>query len=259
MDILRFGSKCRNLVLVCCSNPLINAAEVRLAETPLQLSELSRRVVETPEGRVTYIRVRPPVLPPAPPPPPVREPSAAELEAELAYAAKDYVYLNVFATVYLDGSRVLSELRVRDEAGRDYFTAWSNVDFRQLTQLHYLESATAVYSWFPFVDVADLRIWPEGEPRPALPAIKFDPTTPDYVIALAPGQTAPSETDPVLAGLDFLHAYYALNAERLRSDFAALEQAQAAFEAAEVARRKAPPVRRDTVIHFWPVNSSSRR
>ncbi len=89
------------------------------------------------------------MLPPTPAPRPV---TPEEQAVSDRMEEKVYAMLNVRATVYLGDKTPVTELRWRNEAGALEYVAFSNVDFRYLTQLSTLETETTVYSWFPFVD-----------------------------------------------------------------------------------------------------------
>lgn len=219
--------------------------------TVIQFTELSRKVVNLGDHKITFVRVRPPVLPAPPPPPPVRKPTAEEIATAKRMEKKAYATLNITATVYLDKNRTVSELRWRnEETGNHEYRAYSNVDFRYLTQLHHLETETTVYAWFPFVSEYDLRNLPADEEPPRLPDLVFSGKEAEYFVD---SRAKSVETEEMtLAGLDYLHAYYQLNHAKLKWDY---EKRMAENEARERELRENPSIKPDTVMHFWPIKS----
>lgn len=227
-----------------------------LAASPLHAADaidgipvtvLSRSTVNEGERTITYVRIRPPALPPRPAPAPVPSvaPSAAELAEWARQEAKPRIMLGVSATVHLRPP-VVTELRWRS-AGREW-VAWSNVDFRLLSQLTDWETETAFYFWFPFLS----EVGPEDDERPAdlglAPASEQTPA--EYVVEGTAAEVAAAEAD--LAPLDYLHAYHDVN----RAD---LLVAQAAREAAAAeAERKAAlalPKPKEQTIYFWKIKT----
>jgi hypothetical protein len=217
----------------------------------VHFSEISRREVTVGDHKMTLIRVRPPALPKAPPPLPAPPaPTADQIATEQRMAQKAFASLNLTATVYL-GKPTITELRWRDETGEKEFKAWSNIDFRYLTQLPYLETPTTVYLWFPIVDAYTLADFPAGEKPPIPKGLKLGGKGADYVVNLTAKDLAAQET--TLAGLDYLHAYYQLNASALKSDY---EKRLADASAEEIRLARNPPKKADTVTYFWPIQSS---
>jgi hypothetical protein len=221
------------------------------ATTEIRFSELSRKVVNRGDHKITFVRVRPPVLPAPPPPPPVRKPTAEEIATAKRMEKKAYATLNVTATVYIYNNRTVSELTWRnEETGNHEYRAYSNADFRYLTQLHHLESETTVYSWFPFVSEYDFRNLPADEEAPRLPDLVFSGKEAEYFVDSRAKSVETEEA--TLAGLDYLHAFYQLNYAALKQDY---EKRMAEHEAYEKELRENPPVKPDTVMHFWPIKS----
>lgn len=220
-------------------------------ESAIHYSEVSRKTINLGDHKMTFVRVRPPVLPPPPPPPPVHKPTAEEIAAAERLAEKAYVTLNVSATVYLYGDRAITEIRWRNpETGNHDYRAWSNADFRYLTQVTDLESDTTVYSWFPFVDVWDMTSLPADE-RPELPAnLSFSKTQVEYYLDKRAKDT--KDQEETLAGLDYLHAYYQVHYPELKAYY---DKLMADNAAREKELRENPPIKPDTVIRFWPIKS----
>lgn len=211
-------------------------------------SEINRKTVILDDHKVTLIRVRPPVLPKAPPPPSPRELTAEEQARADELATKDYATLNITATVYLGGKQTVSELRWRDETGALSFVAYSNADFRYLTQLLDLETETTVYSWFPFVDSCDLTNWPADQKYPLPLGLAFSTTEAEYFVDTRAKDSKGQTT--TLAGLDYLHAYYRLHYAELKADF---ETREAENAERERLLRENPPKTPDATLHWWPM------
>lgn len=213
--------------------------------------ELSaRKVVNLGDHTATFVRVRRPNLTKiiAPPPAPPRELTAEERARHEELEKKAYVSLGVTATVYLNGKQTVTELRWRnEETGNLEYVAYSNADFRYLTQLHHLESDTTVYSWFPFVSAYDLSEWP-AEEKPAFPAgLSLSTSEVEYTVdQRALGR---ADQEATLAGLDYLHAYYQLHYAELKT---AYEQRMTAEAERERELKENPPKPQNIVIRFWP-------
>lgn len=230
------------------SSPLATA---EVAGSGIQYSEVSRKTVNLGDHKMTFVRVRPPILSAPPPPPPVREPTAEEIAMEQRRAEKAYVTLSLTATVYLDGDRALTEIRWRNpETGNLEYRAWSNADFRYLTQVIDLESETTVYSWFPFVDVCDMASLPP-EDRPRIPTnLSLSKTQAEYQVDAKTARSA--DQGETLAGLDYVHAYYQLHHAELKAYY---DQLMAKNAAREKELRDNPPAKADTVLRFWPIKT----
>jgi hypothetical protein len=233
-------------LLVCLAIPV-----AMKASTPpeRQFSEISRREVTVGDHKMTLIRVRPPVLDKAPPPPAPPAPTPEQQATEERLAKKDFATLNLTATIYI-GKPTITELRWRDEAGEKEYQAWSNVDFRYLTQLSSFETPTTVYQWFPFLEAYTLADFPAGEKPPIPKGLKLGGKGVDYVVNLTAKDLAAQET--TLAGLDYLHAYYQLHYKELKAAYEKTEVENAAREKELLLH---PPKTPDTTIRWWiPAN-----
>lgn len=203
---------------------------------PATTAELSRRVEVVDGKTIIVIRARPPARLPAPPPAPAvaAPPSAAERLEERRLAARKHASFTVVATVFA-GPPVLTELRW-NAAGREWL-AFSNVDFRALTQLSSMEIGDTIWQWFPFVTDGDA----ESRPRP--PGLSFSGLEAEYVVyaSRAEWEAAPE----AFTALDWLISYYEDN--RIALDTAlAMRRAEAARRAAEP-----PPPPKPVVIRHY--------
>jgi hypothetical protein len=219
---------------------------------PVTYAEVSRKVVTFKDHSVTLIQVRPPSYPTLPPPPIPVPPTAEEQAMAERYAKKGYANLNVSATVYLSGKTPVTEIRWRNETGEMEYRAWSNADFRYLTQLPGLETETTVYSWFPFVDSCDLKEWLGDHKYPIPAGLTFSITDTEYFIDIRTIELKDQEV--TLAALDYLHAYYQINYAKLKADY---EKREAENAERERQLRENPPKTPDVTLRFWPIKSTT--
>ncbi len=214
---------------------------------------LSRSTTVTPNGSLTFVRIRPPALPP-PPPPPVRtapEPTAEELAIEARRAAKEQRTIGLTAIIYA-GTPTVTELSWTRQSDGRRFVAYSPVDFTHLTQLQDIETSSAVYLYFPFVSPGDPAELAPGV-REALVATAADTNADSPPGYLFVGDEADVGAEaPTLELLDTLHAIWHLRAAeltaltaRLKADAAERER-QAAIEAARPKHEK---------IYFWKIDT----
>lgn len=215
----------------------------------IAFSEVTRKVVILKDRTVTLIRVRPPALPKAPLRLASRPVTPQEQADSDRMEKKAYAMLTVSATVYL-GENPVTELRWRNETGETEYRAFSNVDFRYLTQLSTLETDTTVYAWFPFVDVCDLVAGRIDQASPIPGDLTFSATEAEYFVDARAKDIKGQET--TLAGLDYLHAYYQLHYKELKADY---EKREAENAARENELRKHPPQTPDVTLYFWPIKS----
>jgi hypothetical protein len=215
---------------------------------------LVRSVVAIPNGTVTYLRIRPPLLPapPAPPPPTPAAPLSPEAQAALeAYESKPYAMLSVSVTVYTraDDSVAVTKLTWRDNDRS--FCAWSTADFRLLTQLNDIETASHRFSWFPFTDVLPLAEVPQAQAPAGLALFPttLDPESlPEYYLEGTEADAAAME--PVLGAFDWLLAYYHVNRVQLAADLVRRE-AEAIEHARKAAEEAAKP--KHEKVFFWKI------
>lgn len=218
---------------------------------------LSRTVVEVRNGTVTFLRIRPPLLPtrPAPPPPAPEAPLSPALQAALERAeAKPCRTLALTATVYTraDGSAYVTRLSWRD--GDRGFMAWSNADWRLLRQLNDVETETHRFLYFPFIDTQPLAELPPDQQPAGLaffPAAPAPDALPEYY--LEGGADEATATEPVFAALDWLHAHVHLNRAALIQQLAELtrREAEAAEQARQAVAEAAKP--RHEKVFFWKI------
>jgi hypothetical protein len=238
------------LFLFLLLGPLLGAAEP--VATEVKFTEVIRKEVRFGDYTMTLVRVRPPVLPDVPvtPPPPPRSLTAEEKAYEERVAKKAYATLNVSAAVYLGGKNPVTALRWCDATGKTEFRAWSNIDFRYLTQISMIETETTIYSWFPFLEIYDLAEWPADQKSPLPPGLVLAAGEPAYFVDSPVAKL--NEEEATLAGLDYLHAYYQLHYAELKADHERREVLNAA-EAKKL--RENPPRTPDATFRFWPIKS----
>jgi hypothetical protein len=232
-------------VFTACSLTVNAGPDTRSANPAASFTEISRKEVRMGDHTLTLIRVRPPVLPKAPSPPAPLATTAEQSATSGRLAEKACASLNLTVTVYL-GRPTVTELRWRDESGKKEYKAWSNADFRYLTQLPSLETPTTVYQWFPFVEVYNLADLPPGTKPPLPKGLKLDPRGADYAVNLSAKELPQEET--TLAGLDYLHAYYQLHYAELKANYDKREGENAAREKE---LRIHPPKTPDTTLRYW--------
>lgn len=232
--------------LVFAASSRASAEATGPGSIPAPVVELSRKVVDFGTHKVTYIRITPPALPalPAQPQTPTPTPTAEELAAQERRAAKAHGMLNVTGIVYV-GSPTVTELTWTDDDGQR-FRAWSNADFRLLTQLSTIETETHIFMWFPFISEGSVEEIPVENRPSGLSLFTANDTAPEYFFEGTDEDMTKAAT--TLAGLDYLHAFYQIHKTRLEEDYTR-RMAEAAAQAEELAKNPPKPV--DTVIHFW--------
>lgn len=208
----------------------------------VRYTEIARKVKQFSDHKVTIIKVQPPELPKAPAPKPAPEPTEAELIMSARRAAKTFETLTVTAQVFIGAQRTVTELTWTIDEKK--YRAFSNADFRLLTQVMDIETDTSVFSWFPFVSAA------EGEPDTANHAVALSQLAAsgnnvDYVIE--GGEEAIKANATTFDALDYLHAHYQLNKAELTT---AWKKREADAEEAERLRAITPPP--SPVIRYWP-------
>lgn len=215
--------------------------------------EVSRKVVNFEDHKMNLVRVRTPSLPKAPPPPTPLPSSPEDQATSDRLAAKDYVTLNVTATVYLrSGQTPVTELRWSDETGARHFRAWSSADFRYLDQLQSLETETTVYDrGFPFVDVISPEDLPADQKSPIPARLSLSSTEAVYVVDTR--ATGLKDQETTLAGLDYIHAYYQLHHAELK---AAYNKRDLENTESERELREHPPKTPDATLRWWPISTN---
>jgi hypothetical protein len=236
------------------SAQVADAVEARPFPTAEALySEVGRKVVTAVDHTVTLIRVRPPALPKAPPPPAPHPLTAEDQSVSDLRAKKDYIMLNLTAIVYLGGKTPVTELRWRDDAGEKVYVAYSNADFRYLSQVDQFETETAIYEWFPFVSECDVSELPVGQKPPVPPDLAFEIGVTEYFLDARAKDV--KDQEPILSGLDHLCAYYQINYTALKTGY---ENREAENEARERELREHPPKTPDATIRWWPLDPAQK-
>lgn len=209
---------------------------------------LNRKVVDHGTHTSTYTRIRPPVLAkrPVPPPEPQRELTSEERATMERLAAKEYASLSVTATVYVGAKQTVTALRWWDQTTGEQYRAYSNADFRYLSQIHDIETETHVYLWFPFVDSYELADLPQDEPNPIPKGITFEPGVVEYLLETRAKDDASQAR--TLDLLDHVHALYQLRLPELKADY---EKRMKEAAEREEELRKNPPVPPSTQTYWW--------
>jgi hypothetical protein len=247
--------KLKFVLLLPLANPLFSPLTLDGAPSQIEsATELARKIVDRGTHKVIFIRITPLKLPALPTPPvaAITQPSPEQLAAEEVRAAKIYEQLAATVTVYPgSGERpTVSDLTWWHDGKR--YQAWSNIDFRLLTQLPELETETHIFSWFPFVSEGSVEEIPVSDRPAGLSLFTLADTAPQYYLEGSVEEITPIEG--TLHGLDYLHAYYQLHHSRLALEYA---ERLAAFAAQEAELAKNPPRPVDTVIHFWKANAAT--
>jgi hypothetical protein len=163
---------------------------------------------------------------------------------------------NLSATVF---DRKVSQLFWRK--GDRAYTILSNIDFNYLTVVSGFEDAGLVWSVFLMVDNVDTELEKRRATAAANEEEEYSPRLmpesayllsgkPDYVVY---AENADEIPDALIEELGAFHRYYATNEATLKVTWhnqQVMNEARAAWLAAN------PPVRKPTVINFWPVRSS---
>jgi hypothetical protein len=243
--------------LACFYASAQEATSPPLPALNLQVLE-SKQVVRG--GRtITYQRVVPPVLPPQPAATPAPVLDATRVLAVSAEqqrrAAKKQETLFLTATVY---DQRVTGLRWSQQ-GREY-RAWSNIDFNHLAGVSEIETADHLYQLLfavsnlttAEVEAFNRSVAERGLPVSAMkslpPAVTWSPARAEYQFE---PETAVVPVEAT-AFLDTLHAYYDANRQALAEQAA---QRIAEQTAREQWLKDHPPVPKDIVVRFWPIES----
>jgi len=206
------------------------------------VSVVTSKTVTAGDHNITFVRITPPVLPqlPAPIVPP---PSAAEQALAQERAGKTFAIV-AFSAVVFPGP--VTELSWQHD-GRTY-RAYSNVDFRLLTNVSELETSDSVYTLIFAANLADPTT--DKTAAPLLATLPFSPDHAEYVLANPAADL--QRDDPTPAAITALQTYYDLNQAGLLADYAR----RAAAAAANQSKPQAAPVPKPhSTVFFWPIQS----
>lgn len=245
--LLRLG--CGAVALWCgLSLGSRRASAQSTAETVVSYTEVARKEVELPDQRLTLIKIQPPILPKAPPPAPPPALTADEQAFAERRSKKTYGFVTFAVTVYI-GPTLISELRWEKDGMK--YLAFSNADFRLLTEPRDFEDEASVYAWFPFVYTEDLTATPATLAALMNQAAAEGLAPADKAIHFVPAGSARqlSVDDPALRALDSIHAFYQLNYTDLLQRYNARLADEVAKELVAALPKPKPEVR----IYFWPV------
>ena len=211
---------------------------------PVHYTEITRRAYQYSDHTVTVVQVQAPNLPKAAPSAPPPGPSVEEQATEKRRASKAQESLTIGGTVYLgSGNKVISEFTWTTDDGKKY-QGYSNIDLRLFNYLSVIETDTSVISWFTIIGATD------GTPDAtlhgaALKQLNGKGTKPDYVIE---GNPDPKLIGAALDALDYLHATYQVNGNKLQADY---QKRVADNEAQTKATASAPSP--SPTIYYWPM------
>lgn len=244
-DSRRTSRSASRVVVAALTLPISTLFAQIVDEPPVEPGEIGRVTVQTGDHRTTFIEVvsetgikaTPPTRSSAQP-----VPSAAESVEALQQAAKDFRMLSLQATVFPNAAGCTTLLHGQTAEGSEW-QAVSSADFRLLTQLGQFETATAVYAWFPFVDVGDVT-----DPKRPMNESVTSHAGAGYRVTQGVLDTTTTEA------LTHLHAYYEAHQTELAADFTRreAENARLAAEAARLAEeeRTHPRPKPDRIIRY---------
>lgn len=226
-------------------SPISAAEPVSVTETAQHV--LARQEITLGRDTLAFVRIRPPQLPPPvppPQPPPVdATPDALETpgKPQLILALEAEVYLGVSAT-----APALTRLTWRE--GEEVYQAWSNADFRLLTQITSEETATHHVLWFPFVTETEASSITYPAPLAELAA---QPAAAPVEYLFEGNAARAAQAEPVLSFLDLLHARYALHRDELHADL--LRRRAEEIERRQAAEAEAARPKRQT-LYYWKMS-----
>ena len=220
---------------------------------------LDSQVVDLGNRKITYNRIEAPALKPAPTPEaaPVAAakeyvPTAEELAEIRHWESLRYEYLGGSATIF-DG--IGTEFRLWTPEGEA--VALSSIDFNFLQCLWDLEREGVYYNVFFFAsgyspeEFAEAR---KSEPEWAAQFGEFPKEAAGmsrFTVVSAPKGEA---GEKAIQALEDIHSYFDENRKQLR---AAYEESEKARIAQEEWVKAHPPTPQDTIIHFFPIRSST--
>ena len=227
------------------TTPVTTAGAVTTATPAVPYVEITRQVRQFKDHTETYIRIQPPKLAKPPPSAPPPAPTADDLARLKRWAAKTNDNITMTAVVHL-GKQTLTELSwMIDEKT---YHALSNVDFRLFSQVTTIETDDMVISWYGFV-YSDDGALDAAAHADALRQLTAKGAKPDYVFE---GKAADLKANTTaLEALDYFHAQYKFNQDKL---MAAYQKLQAENEARLSAEQKAP--KPSPTIYYWPMTST---
>ncbi len=224
---------CLLAILWFLSTPLVLQAQ----SSPPTPEVISRSEVQMSDHKIIFERITPPSAPQAVPT------TQGSLAANPQPSPAAQPFLPLSCTVI---NREMTEVQWT-HAGQEY-RIWSSIDFHFLTGQGSVESEGRVYALF--MGIGDLHTDEttgklaqfRALPRPSGSGAWY------YIV-----QQPETGADPAaFEGLDALHRYYSANEASLKQKHAAALAAEAAREAYLKAH---PPVKKDTVIRFYPIRS----
>ena len=195
-----------------------------------------RQVIQADDHKIIFERIVPPVA----------APETAKIAKTFATTRQQIrKSLSLAITVF---NHEFSEVRWRDTTGGEY-VVWSSIDFTPFTGRSasgFVQGGTC-YSLFLGLGeaAADAVAGPLAEFRGIK---KPEGAASWYVIRSAP-ELVPADA---YTGINALHLYYDANKVTIAAEHEQVKAVNAARLAYEVAY---PPVKQDTLIRFWPIQS----
>ena len=216
-----------------------------LADAP---QVLKRTVVVMPDHKVIYERVRTPSAAAAQVTPPVVVPTAPPTTNTPRLPRK---VLSLSCEVF---NHEFTQIRWRDALGE--YVIWSSLDLSTLTGRSAGGFDLGGVSYSLFMGLGLSLDEEAAEPLAAFRAIEKPAGSASwYVVLQQPSAVAESAAlaDAAFAGIDALHTFYDANETTILAEHQALKAENAARVAYALAH---PPVKGDTVIQLWPIQST---
>ena len=196
---------------------------------------ITRQVIQADDHKIIFERIVPPVA----------TPETAKITKTTTTRQQIRKSLSLAITVF---NHEFSEVRWRDTTGGEY-VVWSSIDFTPFTGRSasgFVQGGTCYGLFLGFGEAsAGAAAGPLAEFRGAK---KPEGTASWYVIRSAP-ELVPADA---YTGINALHVYYDANKTTIVAEHEQVKAANAARLAYEVAH---PPVKQDTLIRFWPIQS----
>ena len=200
---------------------------------------LSRKVVQAEDHKIIFERIVPPVV--------VAETGTAPAGAG-GYTGPQLPRraLSLSCTVF---DHEFSEVRWRDAAGGEY-VIWSSIDFTPFTGRNAGGFVQDGVRYSLFMGLGEALESESAEPLSLFHSIAPPTGTASWYAIVKQPDSVPSAA---FAGINALHLHYDANKASIIAEHEQVKTANAARLAWEAAH---PPVKQDTVIRYWPIQSA---